>query len=158
VDNSTIVYITEIVKPSAFSFKVRETFPGRASGHVFEGRTFLDEYPIPRTQPGDRRGARPQLCRAASGLKRLELLAQEDRELATSKSYEGGNHRFAQRKESGPTSSTKKFSKSVILSISARVSALRSAVESFQMVRRREEEGEGELRDGKEDPPLRQES
>jgi dipeptidyl aminopeptidase/acylaminoacyl peptidase len=48
-DNSTIVYFTEIVKPKVlFSFKYINIAAG-PSGNVFEGRTFLDAYPIPRS-------------------------------------------------------------------------------------------------------------
>jgi hypothetical protein len=89
VDNATIVYLTEIVKPKVlFSFKY-VNISGGPPGHVFEGRTFLDAYPIPRTNLAigverDRNLAGPPR------LQRLELLAQDDRELATLDSYEGG--------------------------------------------------------------------
>ena len=89
VDNATIVYLTEIVKPKVlFSFKY-VNISGGPPGHVFEGRTFLDAYPIPRTNLAigverDRNLAGPPR------LQRLELLAQDDRELATLDAYEGG--------------------------------------------------------------------
>ncbi len=89
VDNSTIVYLTEIVKPRVlFSFKYVNIAAG-PSGYVFEGRTFLDTYPIPRTNVAigverDRNLTGPPR------LQRLELLAQDDRELATLDGYEGG--------------------------------------------------------------------
>jgi dipeptidyl aminopeptidase/acylaminoacyl peptidase len=89
VDNATIVYFTEIVKPRVlFSFKYINIAAG-PSGYVFEGRTFLDAYPIPRTNVAigverDRNLTGPPR------LQRLELLAQDDRELATLDSYEGG--------------------------------------------------------------------
>ncbi len=89
VDNATIVYLTEIVKPKVlFSFKYIN-ISGGPPGHVFEGRTFLDANPIPRTNLAigverDRNLAGPPR------LQRLELLAQDDRELATLDSYEGG--------------------------------------------------------------------
>jgi dipeptidyl aminopeptidase/acylaminoacyl peptidase len=89
VDNATIVYLTEIVKPRVlFSFKYINIAAG-PSGYVFEGRTFLDAYPIPRTNVAigverDRNLTGPPR------LQRLELLAQDDRELATLDSYEGG--------------------------------------------------------------------
>jgi dipeptidyl aminopeptidase/acylaminoacyl peptidase len=89
VDNATIVYLTEIVKPKVlFSFKYINIAAG-PSGYVFEGRTFLDAYPIPRTNVAigverDRNLTGPPR------LQRLELLAQDDRELATLDSYEGG--------------------------------------------------------------------
>ena len=89
VDNATIVYLTEIVKPRVlFSFKYVNITAG-PSGYVFEGRTFLDAYPIPRTNVAigverDRNLTGPPR------LQRLELLAQDDRELATLDGYEGG--------------------------------------------------------------------
>jgi dipeptidyl aminopeptidase/acylaminoacyl peptidase len=88
-DNSTIVYLTEIVKPKVlFSFKYVNVAAG-PSGFVFEGRTFLDACPIPRTNSAigverDRNLTGPPR------LQRLELLAQDDRELATLDGYEGG--------------------------------------------------------------------
>jgi hypothetical protein len=89
VDDATIVYLTEIVKPRVLSsFKYINIAAG-PSGYVFEGRTFLDAYPIPRTNVAigverDRNLTGPPR------LQRLELLAQDDRELATLDSYEGG--------------------------------------------------------------------
>jgi len=89
VDNATIVYLTEVVKPKVlFSFKYLNIAAG-PSGFVFEGRTFLDACPIPRTNwaigvERDRNLTGPPR------LQRLELLAQDDRELATLDSYEGG--------------------------------------------------------------------
>ena len=89
VDNATIVYFTEIVKPKVlFSFKYINIAAG-PSGNVFEGRTFLDAYPIPRSNLAigverDRNLTGPPR------LQRLELLAQDDRELATLDGYEGG--------------------------------------------------------------------
>jgi len=89
VDNATIVYLTEIVKPKVlFSFKYMN-IAGGPPGFVFEGRTFLDAYPIPRTNLAigverDRNLTGPPR------LQRLELLAQDDRELATLDAYEGG--------------------------------------------------------------------
>jgi hypothetical protein len=89
MDNATIVYLTEIVKPKVlFSFKYANITAG-PPGFVFEGRTFLDADPIPRTNLAigverDRNLTGPPR------LQRLELLAQDDRELATLDGYEGG--------------------------------------------------------------------
>jgi len=89
LDNATIVYLTEIVKPRVlFSFKYINIAAG-PSGFVFEGRTFLDAYPIPRTNVAigverDRNLTGPPR------LQRLDLLAQDDHELATLDGYEGG--------------------------------------------------------------------
>ena len=88
-DNATIVYLTEVVKPRVlFSFKYVNINAGPI-GNVFEGRTFLDAYPISRTNLAigverDRNLTGPPR------LQRLELLAQEDHELATLDGYEGG--------------------------------------------------------------------
>lgn len=88
LDNATIVYLTEIVKPKVlFSFKYVNITAGR--GSVFEGRTFLDSSPIVNTNVAigverDRNLTGPPR------LQRLELLAQEDRELATLDGHDGG--------------------------------------------------------------------
>src|SRR5258705_12134868 len=92
VDNATIVYLTEILKPKVlFSLKFINIAAG-PSGNVFEGRTFLDAYPIPRTNfaigvERDHNLAGPPR------LQRLELLAQDDRELATLDGYERSEER-----------------------------------------------------------------
>jgi len=89
MDNATIVYLTEIVKPKVlFSFKY-VNLAGGPPGFVFEGRTFLDADPVPRTNLAigverDRNLTGPPR------LQRLELLAQDARELATLEGYEGG--------------------------------------------------------------------
>jgi hypothetical protein len=89
IDNATIVFLTEIVKPRVlFSFKFVNITAG-PTGHVFEGRTFLDAYPIPRTNLAI--GVeRDHNLTGPPRLQRLELLAQDDRELATLDGYEGG--------------------------------------------------------------------
>ena len=88
-DNSTIVYFMEIVKPRVlFSFKYINLAAG-PSGFVFEGRTFLDAYPIPRTNLAIGVERNHNLT-GPPRLQRLELLAQDDRELATLEGYEGG--------------------------------------------------------------------
>ncbi len=89
LDNATIVYLTEIVKPRVLSSFKYVNIAAGPSGYVFEGRTFLDAYPIPRTNVAigverDRNLTGPPR------LQRLELLAQDDRELATLDGYEGG--------------------------------------------------------------------
>jgi dipeptidyl aminopeptidase/acylaminoacyl peptidase len=88
-DNSTVVYFTEVQKPRAFfSFQYLNLATGPA-GKAFEGRTFIASDPI--------RGSNSALAvernKDFSGpprLQRLELLAQEDKELATLDSYETG--------------------------------------------------------------------
>jgi len=89
VDNVTIVYLTEVVKPRVlFSFKYVNIAAG-PNGHVFEGRTFLDSYPIPRSNMAIA-VERDHNLTGPPRLQRLELLAQDDRELATLDGYEGG--------------------------------------------------------------------
>jgi dipeptidyl aminopeptidase/acylaminoacyl peptidase len=89
LDNSTIVYLTEIVKPRVlFSFKYVNIAAG-PTGFVFEGRTFLDACSIPRTNVAIA-VERDRNLTGPPRLQRLELLAQEDRELATLDGYEGG--------------------------------------------------------------------
>jgi hypothetical protein len=89
VDNATIVYLTEVVKPRVlFSFKYVNIAAG-PNGHVFEGRTFLDSYPIPRSNMAIA-VERDHNLTGPPRLQRLDLLAQDDRELATLDGYEGG--------------------------------------------------------------------
>ena len=89
VDNSTIVFLTEIVKPKVlFSFKYVNINVG-PTGPVFEGRTFLDSYPIPRSNVAIA-VERDRNLTGPPRLQRLELLAQDDHELATLDGYEGG--------------------------------------------------------------------
>ena len=88
-DSSTIVYMIEALEPrSLFSFKYSNVATGPA-GMVFEGRTFLAAEPIAHTNSAiaveqDRARAGPPR------LQRLDLLAQDDKELATLDGYEGG--------------------------------------------------------------------
>ncbi len=88
-DNSTIIYFNEAIKPRMlFSFRYSNIATGPA-GPAFEGRTFIDSDRIPRTNAA----IAVEQDRAQSGpprLQRLELLAQDDREIATLNSYAGG--------------------------------------------------------------------
>jgi hypothetical protein len=88
-DNSTVIYFNEAIKPRMlFSFRYLNISTGPA-GPAFEGRTFIDYNRIPHTN-----GAiAVEQDRAQSGpprLQRLELLAQDDKEVATLDSYAGG--------------------------------------------------------------------
>lgn len=89
LDNATIVYLTEAVKPRLlFSFRYTNINTGPA-GPAFEGRTFLDYARIPNSNAA----IAVERDRALSGpprLQRLELLAQDDKEVATLDGYEGG--------------------------------------------------------------------
>src|ERR1700730_10267615 len=89
LDSATIVYLSEVVKPKVlFSFHyVNRT--GGPTGPVFEGRTFLDFVPM----PGSNMAFAVERDRNLSGpprLQRLELLAQDDHEIATLDGYAGG--------------------------------------------------------------------
>ena len=88
-DNSTIIYFNEAIKPRMlFSFRYSNISTGPA-GPAFEGRTFVDSDRIPRTNAA----IAVEQDRAQSGpprLQRLELLAQDDKEVATLDSYAGG--------------------------------------------------------------------
>jgi dipeptidyl aminopeptidase/acylaminoacyl peptidase len=89
LDNNTVIYMSEVVKPRVlYSFKYL-TLSGGPIGNVFEGRTFLDAVPVPRSNLAiaverDRNMSGPPR------LQRLELLAQDDRELATLEGFNGG--------------------------------------------------------------------
>jgi len=89
LDNATIVYLTEAVKPRMlFSFRYTNLNTGPA-GPIFEGRTFIDYVRIPNSNAA----LAVERDRAMSGpprLQRLELLAQDNKEIATLDGYEGG--------------------------------------------------------------------
>jgi hypothetical protein len=88
-DNATIIYLSEAVKPRAlFSYKYTNIVTGPA-GLAFEGRTFIDYSRI----PGTNSAIAVERNRAQTGpprLQRLELLAQDDKEIATLDGYNGG--------------------------------------------------------------------
>jgi dipeptidyl aminopeptidase/acylaminoacyl peptidase len=89
-DNSTIVYATPAVKQAQplYSFHYTNTATGPA-GNCFEGRTFISAEPIPRSNSV----IAVERDKAQSGpprLQQLELLAQDDKELATLDGYAGG--------------------------------------------------------------------
>lgn len=89
LDNATVVYMTEVVKPRVlFSFKMTNVTTGPV-GAAFEGRTFLTSAPIPRTNLAIAI-ERNRNMTGPPRLQRLELLAQDDAELATLDGYEGG--------------------------------------------------------------------
>jgi hypothetical protein len=88
-DNATIAYLTEATKPRIlFSFKY-STIANGSGGALFEGRTFLSVVPIPKTNFA----IAVERDRALAGpprLQHLDLLAQDDSEIATLEGYEGG--------------------------------------------------------------------
>lgn len=89
LDSTTIVYLAEAVKPRIlYSFKYLNV-AGGPTGPVFEGRTFLDSSAIPRTNLAIA-VERDRNLTGPPRLQRLELLAQDDHELATLDSYSGG--------------------------------------------------------------------
>jgi len=88
-DNSAFVYLAEVLKPKLlFSFKRSNLSTGPA-GNVFEGRTFLDVDALPRSNSV----VAVERDRALTGpprLQHLDLVAQEDTEIATLDGFEGG--------------------------------------------------------------------
>ena len=88
-DSATIVYLTEILKPNVlFSYKFANVKTGPA-GPAFEGRTFIASVPIPHTNLA----IAIERDKSLSGpprLQRLDLLSQDDKELATLDGYETG--------------------------------------------------------------------
>jgi dipeptidyl aminopeptidase/acylaminoacyl peptidase len=87
-DNATVVHMTEAVKPRVlYSFQYTNVTTGPA-GAAFEGRTFLDADAIPGTNVV----IAVEQDRAQTGpprLLRLDLLAQDDKELATLQDFGG---------------------------------------------------------------------
>src|SRR6202030_2406180 len=88
-DNATVVYVTEAVKPRAlYSFQCTNLSTGPA-GAAFEGRTFLDADEI----AGTNAAIAVEQDRAQTGpprLMRLDLQAQDDKELATLQDFARG--------------------------------------------------------------------
>jgi hypothetical protein len=88
-DGTTLVYMTETVKPRAlFSLRFSNLATGPA-GAAFEGRTFADV----ETIAGSNVAIAVEQDHSQSGpfrLQRLEMLAQDDKELATLQSFAGG--------------------------------------------------------------------
>lgn len=87
-DNATVIYFAEVLKPKvlfAFHFTNRAGAPGL----VFEGRTFLDAVPVPGSNT-DYAVERDKNLSGPPRLQKLEMLAQDDKELATLDGYEGG--------------------------------------------------------------------
>jgi len=89
LDSATIVYLSEVLKPKVlFSFKYVNR-AGGPPGPVFEGRTFLDFV----QRPGSNEAFAVERDRNLSGpprLQRLDLLSQDDHEVATLDGYDGG--------------------------------------------------------------------
>jgi hypothetical protein len=87
-DNATLLFMTETVKPHVlFSFRYTNIATGPV-GPAFEGRTFLDAYHLPRTNVS----IAVERDHAQTGpprIQHLELLAQDDQELATLESFAG---------------------------------------------------------------------
>jgi len=87
-DGQTIVYLNEAVEHLLYSFRYANVKTGPA-GPAFEGRTFIASVPIPHTNSA----IAIERDRSLSGpprLQRLELLAQDDKEIATLDGYETG--------------------------------------------------------------------
>ena len=88
-DGASMVYLTEAVQPNLlYSFKFANVKTGPA-GSAFEGRTFIAAVKIPHSNSAiaierDRNMSGPPR------LQRLELLSQDDKELATLDGYEIG--------------------------------------------------------------------
>ncbi len=87
-DNATVIYFTEVLKPKVL-FAFHYTNRSGAPGLVFEGRTFLDAVPVPGTNY-DYAIERDRNLSGPPRLQKLEMLAQDDKEIATLDGYEGG--------------------------------------------------------------------
>ena len=87
-DNATVIYFSEVLKPKVL-FAFHYTNRSGAPGLVFEGRTFLDAVPIPGANY-DYGVERDKNMSGPPRLQKLELLAQDDKEIATLDGYEGG--------------------------------------------------------------------
>ncbi len=89
MDNATIAYLTESTKPRIlFSFKY-STIANGTGGALFEGRTFISVVPIQKTNFAIAI-ERDKTLSGPPRLQHLDLLAQDDSEIATLDGYEGG--------------------------------------------------------------------
>src|SRR3984957_5712324 len=87
-DNATVIYFAEVLKPKVL-FSFHYTNRAGAPGLVFEGRTFLDAV----AGPGSNYVYAVERDKNLSGpprLQKLEMLAQDDKEVATLEAFEGG--------------------------------------------------------------------
>ncbi len=87
-DNATVIYFTEALKPKVL-FSFRYTNRAGAPGLVFEGRTFLDAVPVLGSN-SDYAVERDKNLSGPPRLQKLEMLAQDDKEIATLDAFEGG--------------------------------------------------------------------
>ncbi|HUE42428.1 MAG TPA: hypothetical protein VMP12_02640 [Candidatus Sulfotelmatobacter sp.] len=87
-DNATVIYFAEVLKPKVL-FSFHYTNRAGAPGLVFEGRTFLDAVPVPGTND-DYAVERDRNLSGPPRLQKLQMLAQDDKEIATLESFEGG--------------------------------------------------------------------
>ena len=87
-DNATVIYFAEVLKPKVL-FAFHYTNRSGAPGLVFEGRTFLDAVPVPGSN-FDYAVERDKNMSGPPRLQKLEMLAQDDKEIATLDGYEGG--------------------------------------------------------------------
>jgi hypothetical protein len=87
-DNATVIYFGEVLKPKVL-FSFHYTNRAGAPGLVFEGRTFLDAVPVPGTN-SDYAVERDRNMSGPPRLQKLEMLAQDDKELATLEGFESG--------------------------------------------------------------------
>ena len=87
-DNATVIYFTEALKPKIL-FSYHYTNRAGAPGLVFEGRTFLDSAPVPGTNY-DYAVERDRNLSGPPRLQKLQMLAQDDTEIATLEGFESG--------------------------------------------------------------------
>jgi WD40 repeat protein len=87
-DSATVIYFAEVLKPKLL-FAFHYTNRAGAPGLVFEGRTFLDAVPLPDSN-SDYAVERDKTLSGPPRLQKLEMLAQDDKEIATLDGYEGG--------------------------------------------------------------------
>jgi dipeptidyl aminopeptidase/acylaminoacyl peptidase len=87
-DNATVIYFAEVLKPKVL-FSFHYTNRAGAPGLVFEGRTFLDAVPVPGSNY-DYAVERDKNLSGPPRLQKLEMLSQDDKEIATLDGYEGG--------------------------------------------------------------------
>lgn len=89
LDSSTFVYLTEVLKPKMlFSFKQSSLSAGPAH-NAFEGRTFLDTDPLPHSNAVIA-VERDHALTGPPRLQHLDMVTEEDKEIATLDGFEGG--------------------------------------------------------------------
>jgi WD40 repeat protein len=88
-DSTTIIYFVELIKPKILFSCRYVSLVGAPPGPVFQGRTFLDAAQVPHSNVAIV-VERDQNLSGPPRLQRMDVLSQDDHELATLSDFSGG--------------------------------------------------------------------